>query len=543
LPTEIVPENFTAIINQTSLFADVLASNNNNNNSTSDINDSKNITNNTKTSDSDGIGLQGTLFLIFIGFLGILAAITAGLLLHLCFFHVYISFLGITTYEYIKNSRQNVMSNAANTSASSTQPQTTITPASTSLAASANVKSAICGDNVPDVFCCSTINPNASAHVTFDNGGNKRPSSFHCCNKSADSGQPKSHHHKAFYMCSLLEERGKGQAQEHHTFHCCSEFRQTFNGEDFETASESFVHYSEQCTFCSFKLKKPVKADDPATAAMQSKRSCLKVLTTNHHRWKRKWNCCSNVPDSPDVPNQPLPTVSGQLLAGMPRNELTNDSRANNIDDITNNNSNGRSRIVEEINGNDISRAQTVSPVAKRPRSRSIRPWPMVRLRHMLRFIGRYRHHRFRPSGTSPTTSSPSCVKQNQIRPLNSSDSSSSINLQSILPTSAIRNESMNAMPSLPPPSRRKIKNSNDLQELADTLAFVQNQSTLKMPVHRRSSRRKTVFRNRSPTLSPIHESGLSNPASPQPSRQTNKLKCLANNNFCDLKISVDRIN
>lgn len=37
--------------------------------------------------------------------LGILAAITAGLLLHLCFFHIYISFLGLTTYEYIRQQR------------------------------------------------------------------------------------------------------------------------------------------------------------------------------------------------------------------------------------------------------------------------------------------------------------------------------------------------------------------------------------------------------------------------------------------------------
>lgn len=39
--------------------------------------------------------------------LGLLAAITAGLLLHLCFFHIYISFLGLTTYEYIRQQRQN----------------------------------------------------------------------------------------------------------------------------------------------------------------------------------------------------------------------------------------------------------------------------------------------------------------------------------------------------------------------------------------------------------------------------------------------------
>lgn len=46
-------------------------------------------------------------FLAVVAILGLLAAVTAGLLLHLCFFHIYISFLGLTTYEYIRQQRQN----------------------------------------------------------------------------------------------------------------------------------------------------------------------------------------------------------------------------------------------------------------------------------------------------------------------------------------------------------------------------------------------------------------------------------------------------
>ncbi|KAI4470205.1 zinc finger dhhc domain containing protein [Holotrichia oblita] len=45
-------------------------------------------------------------FLAIVAALGLLAAVTAGLLLHLCFFHIYISFLGLTTYEYIRQQRQ-----------------------------------------------------------------------------------------------------------------------------------------------------------------------------------------------------------------------------------------------------------------------------------------------------------------------------------------------------------------------------------------------------------------------------------------------------
>ena len=56
--------------------------------------------------------IKDTVFLAVVGSLGILAAIAAGLLLHLCLFHVYISFLGVTTYEYIRNYRHMSGSNA-----------------------------------------------------------------------------------------------------------------------------------------------------------------------------------------------------------------------------------------------------------------------------------------------------------------------------------------------------------------------------------------------------------------------------------------------
>lgn len=45
------------------------------------------------------------VFLVVVSALGVTAIVTAGLLLHLCLFHCYISILGITTYEYIRNYR------------------------------------------------------------------------------------------------------------------------------------------------------------------------------------------------------------------------------------------------------------------------------------------------------------------------------------------------------------------------------------------------------------------------------------------------------
>lgn len=52
------------------------------------------------------VRLDDQVFLFIVSSVGVLSAITAGLLLHLCLFHVYISILGITTYEYVRSYRQ-----------------------------------------------------------------------------------------------------------------------------------------------------------------------------------------------------------------------------------------------------------------------------------------------------------------------------------------------------------------------------------------------------------------------------------------------------
>ncbi|KAK0075138.1 hypothetical protein PV325_007311 [Microctonus aethiopoides] len=57
--------------------------------------------------------IQGTSSLVIISIVGILSAIAAALLIHLCVFHGYIACLGVTTYEYIRNKREkNSVNNA-----------------------------------------------------------------------------------------------------------------------------------------------------------------------------------------------------------------------------------------------------------------------------------------------------------------------------------------------------------------------------------------------------------------------------------------------
>lgn len=55
----------------------------------------------------------GTGSLVVISLVGILSAIAAVLLIHLCFFHGYIAYLGLTTYEYVRNKRERKMAKAA----------------------------------------------------------------------------------------------------------------------------------------------------------------------------------------------------------------------------------------------------------------------------------------------------------------------------------------------------------------------------------------------------------------------------------------------
>ncbi|XKL59586.1 hypothetical protein PGB90_000602 [Kerria lacca] len=85
------------------------------------------------------------------------------------------------------------------------------------------------------------------------------------------------------------------------------------------------------------------------------------------------------------------------------------------------------------------------------------------------------------------------------------------------------RSSSLNSLPALPPPPRRQIQ-SVSLKELNEILAYAQRpqstNSTLRRPINsvRRQIRRKSnpqLKPTKTPNLSPIHETGLSNPSTP----------------------------
>lgn len=653
IPSAIFNETFIAAINDTTIPPDTVF------NVTETIFDGAQ---DRTTNVTAGISLHDTIFLTFISIIGILAAITVGLLLHLCFFHVYISFLGLTTYEYIRNQRHIESQNQSKKSLATANATTTTTNTITS-----NNKTTLNAlkksSTANQIYFCSHIDPknlveNHSAKAKH------RPKSIYCCDTSM---QYDSSTHTAFYFCSVLHDRpspilvpssmaheltlNSSRSSRSKTFHCCSEYKQIVkvsttssqtgygsNGEEAvahndetmtetslaSSATDEYVKFMEQCTFCSFKLKTKMK---------KSKVAAIEPQLNNHrhnHRSevelksmrKPKWNCCSNVPESPDSEISVTPqidTISASIDPKANRNHIHHRLRggaydehklhakngAKSMNSIAKQTTNGSivKPIKEPINRKNRSSSSSSSlstSLKSGNRSRSTaaamqRTWP-IRIRHMLRMFGRCQQPHYpnnnshvnsgNNSGHHHRTPSPRRnIKQNQVRPMDvleqqceelqqqrrqqsSSSSSAAASSSSLHDTTRNQpnhlhkaaltdrddllenNNSPNdlaamksiATPAPPPPQRRKISSAAaDMQELAESLSFVQNPShhhhhypsrgnKLKEPFQQQKApsqqrpllaisrkRRRNIFR--SPNLSPIHESGYSNPTSPKPCR------------------------
>ncbi|XP_075154132.1 uncharacterized protein LOC142227448 [Haematobia irritans] len=598
-----------------------------------------------------GIAVSQQIFLVLLGCLGLLAAITAGLLLHLCFFHIYISFLGLTTYEYIRNHRLAQEAKAKHAVKLGEESQTN-NPVETP-----SKKTKDCGK----FYLCSTlVHPNdlgsegskQNMSRTLEDNTNF---SLHCCANSREYHQTALN---TYYMCSLLEEKnirppltiahissdvsGETGASDRsnisRSFHCCSSFKASTSQRRVSAATSKatlvtnlenlaamnnrgrgYVQYTEQCTFCTFQLRSPiaVKRDVKLTTnkslslnfhrtinpnqfsrngsaksqtSTNQKRCCMQTIS-KHQRWRRKWNCCSAVPDSPDIPND----IAADLTMGLNREIATKlDCKTPELsgkptrEDLTNwKKKFGSAKVEEKHSQRHLHIART---------------WPVLRFRHVMRALNRYRRPRCRQAHSNDIHELH--LKQNQVRPIsihmdtNSSSisdsdssstypppsettSSSTISANqtsyndclysgpatyktSLLPTSIIRDDSsltysttpvgLILPPALPPPTRRKIPNNPDLEELVETLTFASYSTATTpnssySPVQRlpstngvyRRHRRKHFLLTRSPTLSPIHESGLSNPTSPQPCRHA-ITQCsaatLVANNICGVGAS-----
>ncbi|XP_072751239.1 uncharacterized protein [Anoplolepis gracilipes] len=87
-------------------------------------NDSNDNDTNMNNATTPSLPVPGTGSLILVTFIGVLSAVAAVLLIHLCFFHGYIACLGLTTYEYVRRRREKSSAGVAASSriASSSNP-------------------------------------------------------------------------------------------------------------------------------------------------------------------------------------------------------------------------------------------------------------------------------------------------------------------------------------------------------------------------------------------------------------------------------------
>lgn len=316
---------------------------------------------------------------------------------------------------------------------------------------------------------------------------------------------------------------------------------------------------------------------------------------------KHKWNCCSKVDDSPDSETSATPqidTISASIDPKANRNhihqrlkgsydehKLYAKNGANSLDPVTKLTVNGS--IAKPISRKN--RAALATNLKNSGNNKNGgNATRSSRLRRMLQMFGRCQQPHY-PSTNSQHVNndnhsrhrppSPRChIKQNQVRPMDmleqqceelqqqrrhqqtqqlhnelnmpnhfhskrtssectDNDSNGSHAATAKMPPST---KSMTQPPAPPPPIRRKINATGDMQELAESLSFVQNPShhhhhypsrLTKQKEHIQKTqpprpllmvsrkRRKNIFR--SPNLSPIHETGYSNPTSPKPCRHS----------------------
>ncbi|XP_045461990.1 uncharacterized protein LOC123672061 [Harmonia axyridis] len=205
-----------------------------------------------------------------------------------------------------------------------------------------------------------------------------------------------------------------------------------------------------------------------------------KEVKTAVKKYRTKWNCCAGVPDSPDDTNA-SPTES-RCLISLCRHKVK--SKLPSID--------GRPH-------------------------RSHGHWSSAKLRMLFRVIGNLGNHRRRNQTQQPSN------KMNQIVPAPANDETSEVRtLNNLVPVPIYPDVSRraNALPSLPPLPRRRIISESELANALNLLQQQQLRAVQRRPGNQyRRRRRSVVHRTKTPTLSPIHESGLSNPASP--SRQS----------------------
>ncbi|KAL0272180.1 UNVERIFIED_CONTAM: hypothetical protein PYX00_005257 [Menopon gallinae] len=230
--------------------------------------------------------LPESVFLGVVSVLALLAATTAGLLLHLCLFHCYISLLGITTYEYIRNYRQG----------------------------------AIASTFFPYNFTCKKVEVMSNQMSSSDQlQNNRRSLKFEngCCysrSRPPETGSGCCDDFRAKFKCSKSDERGSGKkvrklerqdTDPEFIDRVVKPFVITLNDEK-KTDAES-VHFpirarSYKCRGCSclrsdadVESQNADKTHEPVSDPLQTVMQRTSSVSSNRSRkdFKKFWQLCS----------------------------------------------------------------------------------------------------------------------------------------------------------------------------------------------------------------------------------------------------------
>lgn len=428
--------------------------------------------------------VKDTIFLAVVGSLGILAAITAGLLLHLCLFHVYISFLGITTYEYIRRYRPASSINAVGPSRTlNPTPEAVLrrqrrifkmsrccgTSVSTTSRASPNPIAMPTEEHIRRRLSCLDTSPlpSPSRNEAVITEGNHRD------RRATGSGN---HRHRMLCCCQSESEQPSCTSNEHpscrDTTRVSCDTGNQINGSMGEGHSKFRIYFKTPRT-----------------------RKGTPIETEPRENRSRRSGCCHDAVEYAD----------GKRTT----EELES---AGGVDD----------KIGASNRKND----------SKQPCRHQ---WPSTTTfcRNLLTCVHQCHHRGAQSESTAPN------VRCNQVLPSSDSPLQDQPQPQPLLVVPAMEQNILKhspeftpvtkiaSLPALAPPTRRRrLRSVADLKKLSDALAMVQEPQrevpdveTLKaafLATSQRRQRRRSIHRTRSPALSPIRESGLSNPSSPQ---------------------------
>lgn len=385
------------------------------------------------------------VFLFIVASVGILAAIAAGLLLHLCLFHVYISILGITTYEYIRNYRQlSASRNIPSTSRRESGPNKTLVTRTQSMHSSSSVHSFNESDsrNKRAVSKCTNRDPISNKNIDENDSSRSR-------SNNSDSASM----HNCFSKLDIFR-RNMNDIEDGNHAGSCSSSRSFYKQNSAEIRDD--LNRRICCTYkCSNCTSTGISVERKSGNTKFKDRGISKRFCWRPRRRTQRENSQTDVRKRSEMFRCLLPTcvMCSLFTRAMPSNEqnggVSPAVRRNQV------------KPVVEVSKN----VQTVS------------------------FVGEI-----------------SAVETASDKPN--------------------RSASVSALPALPPPTRRQI-HSVSLKELGDVLAFVQQPRRPMQPL-RRHYRRRSIPQLRptmSPTLSPIHESGLSNPSTPHMNEKLSRSK------------------